>query len=80
MQISNFDNVQSEQDPVKLVFEKSLKDEIEKPAEHIDIERIKQILDELNDKPLTEWEKEALDGIGRFLKDMIFEKRRNEDA
>lgn len=54
-------------------------DEIEKPAEHMNAEKLKKILDELDDEALTEWEKEALDGIGRFLKNLIYEERNSKN-
>lgn len=49
MYISNFDKKQSEQASKKLALEKKLMDEIDKPEETISIEKLKNILDELDE-------------------------------
>lgn len=67
MYISNFDEHEHKQSAVKLALEKSLMDEIEKPAEHISIEKLKKILDELDDEELKEEQREMLDEVGRIL-------------
>lgn len=67
MYISNFGEHERKQSAVKMALEKSLMDEIEKPAEHISVEKLKKILDELDDEELTEEQREMLDEVGRIL-------------
>lgn len=71
MYISSFDEKQSEHASKKLALEKKLMNEIDKPEETISIEKLKNLLDELDDKPLTEKQKEALNEIGRILFEII---------
>ncbi len=67
MYISNFGEHERKQSAVKMALEKSRMDEIEKPAEHISVEKLKKILDELDDEELTEEQREMLDEVGRIL-------------
>lgn len=77
---SNSDKKQSEQVSKKLAFEKELLDEVDKPGEAISIEKLKKMLDEIKDKPLTEKQKEALNEIGRILFEITRHGGSNESS